>query len=466
MNTKYRMESFALYDYQGVERHLEKMEARGWRLERTGTFWKYQRVEPRQVHYAATYVPEASDFNPVPTRGQEELRELCAAAGWEKVGDWFQMQIFRSEQSDPYPLETEDAVRLAVLRRAGRKNFVPSGILLMALALLMMVMQISTLLGDPVTILSQTSRMLPILLWLLVFLSVAGNLLDYALWLRRSERSVAQGGPCVPGGGYRRLSQVTRGLFAVLTVGYAVAFVTEGETRMLPFILAYLAGFALLALLVRGTKQGLMRRGVGKRTNMALTLSADVLGAVVLVGGFTFLIFWGVTQQGWFRSEPADVYKTENFTFELYRDALPLTVEDLTGRTGEHYSYERTEHSSPLLGYLEGRQWHAPDGSDALELEYEVVTVKASFLYDWCLSTYLRQYTEDTEIWIREYRPEDPAPWGAQAAYRLWRDGEAYNRWLLCWEDRIVELDADWALTEQQQEIAAEKLTDSMKTIK
>ena len=92
--------------------------------------------------------------------------------------------------------------------------------------------------------------------------------------------------------------------------------------------------------------------------------------------------------------------------------------------------------------------------------------MKASFLYDWCLSTYLRQYTEDTEIWIREYRPEDPAPWGAQAAYRLWRDGEAYNRWLLCWEDRIVELDADWALTEQQQEIAAEKLTDSMKTIK
>ena len=195
MNTKYRIESFALYDYQGVERHLEKMEARGWRLERTGTLWKYRRVEPRQVHYAVTYVPEASDFNPAPTKGQEELRELCAAAGWEKVGDWFQMQIFRSEQPDPQPLETEDAVRLAVLRRAGRKNFVPSGILLVALALLMMVMQISTLLGDPVRTLSQTSRMLPILLWLLVGLSVAGNLLDYALWLRRSERSVAQGGP-------------------------------------------------------------------------------------------------------------------------------------------------------------------------------------------------------------------------------------------------------------------------------
>lgn len=460
MNTKYRIESFALYDYQGVERHLEKMEARGWRLERTGTLWKYRRVEPRQVHYAVTYVPEASDFNPAPTKGQEELRELCAAAGWEKVGDWFQMQIFRSEQPDPQPLETEDAVRLAVLRRAGRKNFVPSGILLVALALLMMVMQISTLLGDPVRTLSQTSRMLPILLWLLVGLSVAGNLLNYALWLRRSERSVAQGGACVPGGGYRRIARITRILFAVLAVWYILTFVTEGETRMLPFLLAYLAGFALLVLLVRGTKQGLKRRGVGKRTNMALTLSADVLGAVVLVGGFTFLIFWGVTRQGWFLDRPAAVYEIDGFQFKIYHDDLPLTVEDLTGLELENYSYERTEHNSPLLGYLEGRQWHIPDGTDALELEYEVVTVRASFLYDWCLSECLEEYEKYPD---REYRPEDPSPWGAQAAYRLWWDGEADDRWLLCWEDKIVELNADWVLTDQQKEITAERLTNLTK---
>ena len=466
MNTKYRMESFALYDYQGVERHLEKMEARGWRLERTGLFWKYRWVEPRQVHYAVTYIPGLSEFDPVPTREQIQLRELCAAAGWEEAGNWLQMQIFRTEQPDPLPLETEDAVRLDVLRRAGRKSVVQQNILPILTLLLLLTQNLFRLFWDPVRILSMTSWMLGMLGLLLAFLVTAGNLLDYVLWIRRSERSVAQGGPCAPSSGYRWLARIFWPLYGVALLGSVLAFVTEGSPQILPVLLLYLVGLMLLILLVRGVKEGLRRRGVGKRTNMALTLSADVLGAVVLVGGFTFLIFWGVTQQGWFRSEPADVYKTENFTFELYRDALPLTVEDLTGRTGEHYSYERTEHSSPLLGYLEGRQWHAPDGSDALELEYEVVTVKASFLYDWCLSTYLRQYTEDTEIWIREYRPEDPAPWGAQAAYRLWRDGEAYNRWLLCWEDRIVELDADWALTEQQQEIAAEKLTDSMKTIK
>ena len=89
-----------------------------------------------------------------------------------------------------------------------------------------------------------------------------------------------------------------------------------------------------------------------------------------------------------------------------------------------------------------------------------MVTVRAPFLYDWCLSKCLEEYEEYPD---REYRPEDPAPWGAQAAYRLWWDGEADDRWLLCWENKIVELNADWVLTDQQKEITAERLTNLTK---
>lgn len=457
MNTKYRMESFALYDYQGVERHLEKMEARGWRLERTGLFWKYRRVEPRQVHYAVTYVPEASDFNPVPTKGQEELRELCAAAGWEEAGDWLQMQIFRTEQPDPLPLETEDAVRLDVLRRAGRKSIVQQNIPLILMLLLMLAQNLFRLFWDPVRILSMTSWMLAMLGLLLTFLVTAGNLLDYALWIRRSERSVAQGGPCAPSSGYRWLARIFWPLYGVALLGSVLAFVTEGSPQILPVLLLYLVGLMLLILLVRGVKEGLRRRGVNKSTNKALTVAADVLGAVVLVGGFSALIFWGVTQQGWFLDQPAAVYEIDGIPFKIYHDDLPLTVEDLTGLELENYSYERTEYNSPLLGYLWGTQWYLSiAGAGDLGLSYEVVTVRAPFLYDWCLSKRLEEYEEYPD---REYRPEDPSPWGAQAAYRLWWDGEAWDWWLLCWEDRIVKLSADWTLTDQQKEIAAEQLT-------
>ena len=464
MNTKYRMESFALYDYQGVERHLEKMEARGWRLERTGLFWKYRRVEPRQVHYAVTYIPGLSEFDPVPTREQTQLRELCAAAGWEEAGNWLQMQIFRTEQPDPLPLETEDAVRLDVLRRAGRKSVVQQNILLILTLLLLLAQNLFRLFWDPVQILSMTSWMLAMLGLLLAFLVTAGNLLDYVLWIRRSERSVAQGGPCAPSSGYRWLARIFWPLYGVVMLGYVLALVTEGSPQILPVLLLYLAGLVVLILLVRGVREGLRRRGVNKSTNKALTVAADVLGAVVLVGGFSALMFWGVTQQGWFLDRPAAVYEIDGFSFKIYHDDLPLTVEDLTGLELENYSYERTEYNSPLLGYLWGTQWYLSiAGAGEPGLSYEVVTVRAPFLYDWCLSKRLEEYEEYPD---REYRPEDPSPWGAQAAYRLWWDGEAWDWWLLCWEDRIVKLHADWPLTDRQKEIAAERLTAQTKDAK
>lgn len=458
-DVKYRLESYTLYDYRGVERHLEAMEAKGWRLEKTGNLWKYRRTEPKKVHYAVTYVPEASEFNPAPTAGQENLAELCAAAGWEKAADWFQMQIFRSEQPDPMPLETEEAVRLEVLQRAIRKNFLPSCLLMTVLGVVMLVMQSWTIWRDPIDTLTRTSRLFPILLWMLVIFSAGGNLLDYVLWLRRSKKSVAQGGLCAPGGGYRWLAKVTWGALGILLVGYAVSLFAETEPQMMVFIGCYLLLLLLLIALVRGTQKGLRRAGASKHLNMGLTLAVDVVGAVVLIGGLMAVAVWGIFRQGWFQKPPVDTYDTGNYVFDIYHDALPLTIEDITGESYTGYSYERTERASFLLGYLEGRQWHVPDGTDALNLDYEILDVKADFLYDWCLAQYLEEYADDQEVWQQEYRAEDPTPWGAEAAYRLWWDGEAYHQWLLCFDGRIVELDPDWTLTPEQMALVGERLS-------
>lgn len=456
---KYRLESYTLYDYRGVERHLEAMEAKGWRLEKTGNLWKYRRTEPKKVHYAVTYVPEASEFNPVPTAGQENLAELCAAAGWEKAADWFQMQIFRSEQPDPMPLETEEAVRLEVLQRAIRKNFLPSSLLLTVLGVVMLVMQSWTIWQDPIDTLTRTSRLFPALLWVLVIFSAGGNLADYALWLRRSKKSVAQGGPCAPGGGYRWLGKVSWAVLGVLLVGYAASLVGENNPQMLAFAGVYLLLMLLLIALVRGTQKGLRRVGLSKHLNMGLTLAVDIVGAVLITGGLMAMVIWGIFRQGWFQKPPVDTYDTGNYVFEIYHDTLPLTIEDITGESDTGYSYERTERASFLLGYLEGRQWHVPDGTDAPELDYEILDVKAGFLYDWCLAQYLEEYEDDQEIWQREYRPEDPAPWGAEAAYRLWWDGEPDNDWLVCFGNRIVKLDPDWTLTPEQMALVGERLS-------
>ena len=135
-DTRYRWNTFQLYDYRGVEDHLSAMAAKGWRLEKAGnTFWKYRRAEPAQVRYAVTYSDSASQFNPEPTEDQLSLAELCAAAGWEKVCDWFQMQIFSTEDPAAVPLETDEALRLEGIHRSMKKNFLPGNIVLLLLLL-------------------------------------------------------------------------------------------------------------------------------------------------------------------------------------------------------------------------------------------------------------------------------------------------------------------------------------------
>ena len=52
----------------------------------------------------------------------------------------------------------------------------------------------------------------------------------------------------------------------------------------------------------------------------------------------------------------------------------------------------------------------------------------------------------------------DPAPWGAEEVYQLYRAGEPSDQYLVCWPDRILEIDFGWTPTADQCALAAEKL--------
>ena len=67
-NTKRRMEPLSFFDHTGISTHLEKMAARGWMLEKiTNMGWIYHRIEPENIHFAVSYYPKASEFNPEPS---------------------------------------------------------------------------------------------------------------------------------------------------------------------------------------------------------------------------------------------------------------------------------------------------------------------------------------------------------------------------------------------------------------
>ena len=137
---------------------------------------------------------------------------------------------------------------------------------------------------------------------------------------------------------------------------------------------------------------------------------------------------------------------------------------DLVPDDYDRWSTQLNRNSSPLLTHIEADQRPRLGDGDLPDLSYEIVIVKASFLYDLCKQDYIDWLERDNdklpqEYWA-EYRPVNSAPWGATEVYQRYGSGEPINQFLVCWPDRIAEIDFDWdwEITDELIAITAEKL--------
>jgi len=458
-DTKRRFETLCLYDYRGVEEHLSAMAARGWRLEKAGNqFWKYRRAEPADVRYAVTYSDEASQFNPGPTEGQQSLEDLCAAAGWTKVSDWFQMQIFSTEDENAVPLETDEALRLENIHRSMRKNFLPTNAVILAVGLLLSALFLYTLFSNPLRLFENEAWLFSGVMFLLMALLEIYTLCHYCLWRRRSRQSVENGGPCAPirTKRYQRLNRWMLALVNVLGVLFLLAELFSGGTRFAVFLLVYMALFGLLAFAVRRTTALLRNWGVSKRRNIAGTLLVDVVLAFAMVGGLT----WAVIHFNGFSGESGGTYVYQGREWDVSpEEGFPLTFSDLTGREYEHI--DRMHYNQGSFFLPESRYWETvleEDGQTG-HIDYSIWTPRLSWLRD----ALVEDFVEETDPPAysgreRHYVAGDPAPWGAEAVYIQYFDGEPMDTWLLVWPGRVVSLCMDQPPTAEQKGLIQARL--------
>lgn len=440
-NVKRRFENFNLYDYQGVEEHLSAMASRGWRLEKAGNqIWTYRRAEPAKVRYAVTYSYDLSQFDPGPTEGQERLEDLCAAAGWERVCGWLQMQIFSTEAEDPVPLETDEALRLEVIHKTMKRHFYPANFVLLALALFMTASWVYGLIRTPARVLGSGGRLFSGLMYAVLAVLLLVNLGSYWLWRRRSLRSVEAGGACVRlGPGCRRTAWGALALLLVLTAAFLLTSLRYSQENDLLFFLVYMVLFALLVLAVQGTKNLLRRRGVSRGKNMAATLAVDVVLAFALVGGLT----WAALRFGWFSGGEGETYIYQNQEWDVRPADLPLTAADLTGRPVEHTRRNIWREGTVFLSHPKYWETALVDG-ELYFLDYEIWDIRIGWLYEPVLRDLLgAEKHTGIPLMERRYVQEDAAPWGAEAAWRQYWNETPGDRWLLCWPDRIVSIRLD-----------------------
>ena len=135
----------------------------------------------------------------------------------------------------------------------------------------------------------------------------------------------------------------------------------------------------------------------------------------------------------------------------LPADDLPLTLTQLTGETGTEREILQ-EDSSFLCSYV--RYWDT--GEDDVRITYTIVDVKCPLFYDMLLNEQEQQFMQSS---LYSYLPIDGELrdlFGAE--YVRHSMNNTGDRWLICWDSRIVYLRASWNLTEEQIAVIAEQL--------
>ena len=456
-DTKRRLEAFAFFDHTGIQAHLENMAAQGWMVEQPGTYlWRYRRVEPQTLRFAVTYFPAASEFDPGPTEGQQTYQDYCESAGWHLAARWGQMQIFYTAAQDPVPLETDACTQVDTVHRAMRRSSLPGMTAVAALGLFQVCFQLWRFWEDPVDFLSMPSSLYALPTWLLFLGIELYELLFYFRWHRRAKTLAETTGEFLPIRTHRRLSLL---LVVIALFFFLSAFLGNARTTLFA-TLFWLAAFSLILLLTNTAKSALKGMRAPRAVTRAVTIGMSAVLAVALVGGMMALIFRGV-RSGWLEDRrPVETYEYRGMTWEVYQDDIPLRVEALTDTDYTRWSTEARTSETVLVSFREYTQRPRMDALEEPDLEYDIVEVKAPFLYGICKNSMLERYWFNDPVEYRStYRPIDAAPWGAAEAYQLYRYPDSpFERYLLCWPGRMAEIRFDEAPTVAQMALAGEIL--------
>lgn len=458
-DTKRRIEAFSFYDHTGIARHLAQMAGKGWLLEKISNFgWTYRRTTPKKLTFSVCYYPKASEFDPEPTEEQKEFHDFCEHTGWVLAAASAQMQIFYNEQENPIPIDTDPMLEIETIHAAAKKAYLPSYFVLLLLSILNVASFVSRLLGDVIGLLSSAANLFSGFAWLMLFLLCVIELCGYFIWHCRAKR-IAEQGVFSETPSHSRIQKIILGVDLIVFATVVLA----GDSLMKTASLIMLLYFIALLFLVNGVKELLKRKKAPRGMNRTLTWLSSFVLSFGMMGVITFGLI-RASQNGFFERD-RETYEYNGATFTVYMDELPLMVEDLLDIQYDGYNRERRSNESLLLGQFVIRQhprFDAEKYSEMPTLEYTITEVKLPFLYDFCKNSLLNNRKDeivDGEVVSNHYEQVDASPWRANEAYRLFWSGVYMNRYLLCYENRIIDIAFSWEPTLGQMAIVADKLS-------
>ena len=314
--------------------------------------------------------------------------------------------------------------------------------------------------NEPIRFLSTNIYLFNILTALICALLCGTELIGYFTWYIRAKRAAAEGKFLETRG--RRSFQLALVVLMMVCLGTLILYGSDLRiSLMMVALLVLIAGSVAVSI---GATKLMKRKNFSARKNKVITMVIITVMSLLAVGLGSFGIV--ALMDRWdTQNQDLPTYEFRGSTWVLYRDEIPLKVQDLTEVDPEIFSYRiSSSDNSFLLRCTDAYQRPRYDMLDQPDIRYSIVDVKAPWLNDFVLEKLLET---DTDFWSEdiygnitydEYRQVEAADWGARQAYRLCNGENEMSQFLLCYEDRFVIFDPDWEPTPEQQKIVGEFL--------
>ncbi len=462
-DTKKCLVMFDFYDRTGIQNYLEKKAKQGWLLSKISEWsWHFTRIQPQELQFCVSYFSKASAFDPEPSEQQLSFQDFCEYTGWKLAASNAQMQIFYNEQENPTPVETDALMEIEQIHASAIKSFLPSYFLMLFIGLLQAVILGYRFITDPIGILASNASLFSAFCWCMLLLLSAIEVISYFRWHGKAQAMAQQDGGFLETKGHTHFQLAI--IFLMLTA-FGAMLISYGGSKMTLIALASVGIVLGLTAMIVGFSELMKKWKLSAKANRTITIFTTLALSFGVTG---FLLIGTISLINTLLPDkvPVQTYEYMDHTWKQYGDEIPLRIEDLTDTDYPNYSYELTANDkSVFIEQIEARQRPRMDALTQPSLEYTVTQIKLPLLYSWCEAALLKNIARN----YGHPEPEDPdwvqtkeieaAPWGANKAYQLLLAGEPEMRFLLCYDNYIVEIDFehDWVLTEAQMKTIGEK---------
>lgn len=433
MKTRYELNIYSVVEFQNLERHLEKMATKGWMLKSMGQFFiKYEKQEPKKVHFSVVFFPKTEVFTPEPSDDLLMFREFCEKTGWKLAGDIGQMQIFCNEATNPVPIETEAWIQVKNIHQTAKKTLLSSNGLFLGIFILNIYTAVNKFLEDPLAWLAMGAYHGSFVFWLAVAVGILVESLLYLVWYWRAKKKAEEEGVLVQA--HSRIP------FRILYWGVATLGMIYELTALIGFtspklgIIALILGVVMLGVIF-GTSHILKFEKVSARTNMVITTIVSLMIFFLITIGLTSAMVKG------------DIVKPET------EHEILLKLDEITDLEKE-VRLNSTESSSIFLSRTEVLQYEAIEIKKRHTLNYWLYKIKTPFIYDLCKEKLLGglgpRYRGSVRLEDYGYERVDMPIWKANEVYCCYEEGEPTELYALFYDDMMVQILVGWDFTEEE----------------